>query len=472
MPFMGEDFLLDGQTAKELYLGTASKLPIIDYHCHVSPKDIALDVRFKNITEAWLYGDHYKWRLMRARGVDEEYITGAATDREKFQKFAETLPYAIGNPVYHWTHLELLRYFDCSLPLNPKNAEEIWKTCNKHLAQEHMSARGLIRNSNVTHICTTDDPVDSLEWHKMMRDDPKWDVKVLPTFRPDKAINIDKPGFLDYIQALSKAAATPINNLDDLYAALSKRIDFFNSLGCVISDHGLDYFNWADNCEQKAGAVFTKALAGEKISKRKAEKYKAAVMLFLAKEYSKLGWVMQIHYGAARNVNSFMFRKLGPDTGFDSISLKDSSAAMYKLLDGMNRDGSLPKTILYSLNPNDDDALVSAIGSFQTAGPPGKMQHGSAWWFNDTKTGMVKQMTTLANIGVLGSFVGMLTDSRSFLSYTRHEYFRRILCNLIGGWVDAGEYPDDRAFLEEMVRGISYHNAMRYLGFESEKINK
>ena len=468
MSFMDSDFLLSCKTAKELYHNIAAKMPIIDYHCHVSPKDIALNVRFKNITEAWLYGDHYKWRIMRARGVDEKYVTGDASDREKFQKFAETLPYAIGNPVYHWAHLELQRYFDCSLPLNSENAEKIWEVCNERLTQNDMSARGFIRSSNVTHICTTDDPVDSLEWHEMMHNDSTWNVKVFPAFRPDKAINIDKPGFLDYIKSLSKASATPINSIDDLFKALSNRMDFFASKGCVTSDHGLDYFTWSDNCEEKAATIFAKALTGEKISKRKAEKYKAAIMLFLAREYKKRNWIMQIHYGAVRNANSFMFEKLGPDTGFDSISLKDSSAAMYKLLDNMNRGGGLPKTILYSLNPNDDDALVSAIGSFQAAGQPGKMQHGSAWWFNDTKTGMVKQMTTLANIGVLGSFVGMLTDSRSFLSYTRHEYFRRILCNLIGGWVDAGEYPNDKAFLEEMVRDISYHNAMRYMGFEPE----
>ena len=466
MPFMGKDFLLRGPVAKELYHNTAAKLPIIDYHCHVSPKDIALDVRYKSITEVWLYGDHYKWRLMRARGVDEKYVTGNASDWEKFQKFAETIPYAIGNPVYHWTHLELQKYFDCDLQLNAENAEEVWNICNKRLAEDSMSVRGLIKNSNVTHICTTDDPVDSLEWHKMMRDDPSFDVKVLPTFRPDKAINIDKQGFLDYIQALSKAASTSITSLEELFAALTNRIEHFHSLGCVISDHGLDYFTWADDYDKKADAVFQKAIAGEKIGKRKAEKYKTAVLLFLAKEYNKRNWVMQIHYGAVRNTNSFMYGKLGPDTGFDSISLRDSSEAMYKLLDGMNKEGDLPKTILYSLNPNDDDALVSAIGSFQAAGQPGKMQHGSAWWFNDTKTGMVKQMTALANIGVLGNFVGMLTDSRSFLSYTRHEYFRRILCNLLGEWVDAGEYPDDRTFLEEMVKGISYHNAMKYLGFE------
>ena len=467
MPFMGQDFLLEGATAKELYHNIAAKQPIIDYHCHVSPKDIALDVRFSNITEAWLYGDHYKWRLLRARGVDEKYVTGGGSDREKFQKFAETLPYAIGNPVYHWAHLELQRYFDCYLPINPANAEPIWEVCNKRLAKDGMSVRGLIRSSNVTHICTTDDPVDSLEWHKMMQEDPDWDVRILPTFRPDKAINIDKPGFLDYIKSLSTSSSVQINSIDDLYVALTNRIDFFASIGCVISDHGLDYFSWADDCEKKAGEIFIKALAGEKISKRKAERYKAAIMLFLSREYSKRNWIMQIHYGAARSVNSFMLQKVGPDTGFDSISLKDSSEAMYKLLDGMNGEGNLPKTILYSLNPNDDDALVSAIGSYQSAGQPGKMQHGSAWWFNDTKTGMVKQMTALSNLGVLGNFIGMLTDSRSFLSYTRHEYFRRILCNMIGGWVDAGEYPSDPEFLEEIIKGISYHNAIRYLGFES-----
>ena len=464
-PFMNEDFLLESVTARELYHGHAAKMPIIDYHCHVSPQDIAEDVKLRNIAAAWLGGDHYKWRLIRARGVEEKCITGDTKEREKFQKFAEALPFAIGNPVYHWTHLELRRYFDCDLILCPENADAIWEHCNERLGRDDMSVRSIIRKSEVTHICTTDDPIDSLEWHKQMKEDATWEVKVLPTFRPDKAINIDKPGFVQYIESLSKATGVPIRSIDDLYAALTDRIDFFASLGCVISDHGLDYITWANGCEGKAGKVLEKALGGSMPEINEAEAFKTAMMLFLAQEYAKRGWVMQIHYGAARNVNSTAFKSLGPDTGFDCISGHECSAALYKLLDAINVKSGLPKTILYSLNPNDDAYLASAIGAFQGAGQPGKIQHGSGWWFNDTKTGMISQLTNLANLGVLGGFVGMLTDSRSFLSYTRHEYFRRILCNLIGGWVENGEYPGEMDFLASMVRDISYNNAMKYMGF-------
>ena len=464
--FMNSDFLLESETARTLYHDYAAKMPIVDYHCHVNPREVAEDIRFDNITAAWLYGDHYKWRMIRSCGVDEEFITGKAGDREKFQKFAESLPFAIGNPLYHWTHLELRRYFDCELTLNAENADKIWEICNNRLKDENMSARGIIRQSRVTHICTTDDPIDNLEWHKQMKDDASWEVQVLPTFRPDKAINIDKPGFLEYISALSNASGVSIKTIDDLYAAMENRLDFFASVGCVISDHGIDYVTWADDCENKAGAIFAKALGGAKVDACEAEAYKAAMMVFFAKEYAKRDWVMQIHYGASRNVNSSMFDKLGPDTGFDCISTRDCSAAMYKLLDAANRETGLPKTVLYSLNPADDAYLATAIGAFQGTELPGKIQHGSGWWFNDTKTGMISQMTNLANLGVLGNFVGMLTDSRSFLSYTRHEYFRRILCNLIGGWVENGEYPNDINFLGSMIENISYNNAMRFMSFK------
>jgi len=461
--FLDRDFLLDNETAKILFHDFSAKMPIIDYHCHVSPRDIALDIKFENITEAWLGGDHYKWRIMRACGVGEKYITGDGDARKKFQKYAQSLPYAIGNPLYHWTHLELKRYFDCDLILNSENAAEIWEHCNNRLAQEDMSVRGIIRKSNVTHICTTDDPVDNLEWHFKMQNDISMDVKVLPTFRPDKAINIDRPGFRDYISALSKVSGINIKSIDDLYAALASRIDFFVSLGCVISDHGIDYVTWVDNCDQKADIILRKTLADCVLDNSEIEAFKAAVMLFLAKEYTKRNWVMQIHYGAVRSVNSIMYKKLGPDTGFDCISGIDCSSAMYKFLDAVNSHGGLPKTVLYSLNSNDDAYLATAAGSFQSPELPGKIQHGSGWWFNDTKAGMIKQMTNLANLGVLGNFIGMLTDSRSFLSYTRHEYFRRILCNLIGGWVENGEYPDDIDFLGKLVENISYNNAMRFL---------
>jgi len=465
-PFMNEDFLLESETAQRLYHDYAAQMPINDYHCHVSPEEIAMDVSLRNITNAWLGGDHYKWRMIRSCGVDEEYITGSASDFEKFQKFAQALPYAIGNPLYHWTHLELKRYFDCDMVLNPDNAQAIWDICNARLAQKDMSVRSIIRKSNVRHIGTTDDPTDDLKWHKQMMEDASWDVDVIPAFRPDKAINIEKADFLQYIGKLSKATELPINSIDDLYAALESRIKFFAAHGCVISDHGLDYITWVPDCQNIAETVFKKVLGGDMPTTAETEAYKTALMIFLAGEYAKYGWVMQIHYGASRNVNSLMFDRLGPDTGFDGISGKECSAAMYKLLDAMNREGNLPKTILYSLNPNDDAYLATAIGAFQGTELPGKIQHGSGWWFNDTKTGMIQQMTNLANLGVLGNFVGMLTDSRSFLSYTRHEYFRRILCNLIGGWVENGEYPRDIEFLGKLVQNISYNNSARFVGFK------
>ncbi|MCL2056606.1 MAG: glucuronate isomerase [Oscillospiraceae bacterium] len=461
-PFMDENFLLETETARTLYHSHAAHMPIIDYHCHVSPEEIARDIKLENITKAWLGGDHYKWRLIRSGGVDERYITGDASDREKFDKFAQVLPRAIGNPLYHWTHLELKRYFGCDLILNPQNADAIWEICNERLTRDDMSVRGIIRKSNVTVVCTTDDPADSLEWHKIMRDDPSWEVKVLPAFRPDAAIGIEKPGFRDYLRGLSKASGIAIKSIDDLKAALEDRINFFAEMGCVASDHGLNYIPWEENCKEKAGAVFKQALAGELPGQSEADAFKAAMLLFLSEQYAKRGWAMQIHYGVVRGANSRMTAKLGADTGFDCISARDSSGAMYKLLDAMESGGGLPKTVLYSLNPNDDAYLATAIGAFQGPSLPGKLQHGSAWWFNDTKTGMAAQLTNLANLGILGNFIGMLTDSRSFLSYTRHEYFRRILCNLIGGWAENGEYPADMEFLGGLVRDISYNNAMRY----------
>jgi len=463
--FLDDDFLLENNTAKQLFHDYALKMPVIDYHCHVSPQEIALDISLDNIAEAWLGGDHYKWRIIRACGVDENYITGNAKPREKFQKFAESLPNAIGNPVYHWTHLELRRYFDCDLIINGKNAEQIWEICNNKLAQSDMSVRGLLHKSNVTHICTTDDPIDNLEWHKYMHDDNTCEVKVYPAFRPDKVLNIESSDFKEYLSALSHVTGIEIKSIDDLHAAIVSRIDYFNAMGCVASDHGLDYITWTDGCEEKAGVILLKVLADCKIEHCEVEAFKAAMMLFLAGEYQKRNWIMQIHYGAVRNVNSAMFNKLGANTGFDCISGKDCSAEMYRFLDAVNLKSGLPKTILYSLNPNDDASLVTAVGSFQASGLFGKMQHGSAWWHNDTKTGMLQQMITLASMGVLGSFIGMLTDGRSFLSYPRHEYFRRIVCNLIGGWVENGEYPGDINFLGEMVQNISYNNAMSYFGF-------
>jgi len=465
--FLDKDFLLESKTACTLFHEYADIMPIIDYHCHVSPQEIALDIKLDDIANAWLGGDHYKWRMIRACGVDENYITGNASPREKFQKFAEALPYAIGNPLYHWTHLELKRYFNCDLIINGKNADKIWELCNERLKQDEMSVRNIIRKSNVTHICTTDDPVDTLEWHKKMHNDKSWEVSVLPAFRPDKAMAVESPDFTNYISELSEVTGVNIISIDSLHEALVNRIDFFASHGCVTSDHGLDYVTWIDGCEERANMILLKALAYCKLEPHEADIFKAAMMVFLAKEYAKRNWIMQIHYGVVRNVNSVMFNKLGPNTGFDCISGRDCSAAMYKFLDAVNSAGGLPKTVLYSLNPNDDAYLATAIGSFQGSQIRGKLQHGSGWWHNDTKAGMLQQMTNLASLGVLGNFIGMLTDGRSFLSYTRHEYFRRILCNLIGGWVENREYPDDVEFLGKMVQDISYNNVKKYMGFDN-----
>ena len=464
--FMNEDFLLHNDVAKTLYHDYAAKMPVIDYHCHVSPKEIAEDARFENITQIWLGGDHYKWRLIRANGVEEKYITGDSTDYEKFEKFAESLPRAIGNPLYHWTHLELKRYFDCDLTLSPATCKEIWDICNKKLASEQMSVRNIIKNSNVTAICTTDDPIDTLEWHKVMKDDESWDVKVLPAFRPDKALNIEKPDFLDYLKALSAASGIAINNYDDLKAALTNRIDFFDEMGCVAADHGLDYVTWADKCEEKAPKILEKVMAGGTADVCETEAFKAALLLHCGREYAKRGWAMQIHYGVYRNTNTDKFKLIGPDTGFDAISEKECSRAIIDVLNSLESEGNLPKTILYSLNPNNNPFLATAAGSFQGSEIPGKIQHGSAWWFSDTLLGMEEQMRTLASIGVIGNFIGMLTDSRSFLSYTRHEYFRRILCGIIGTWVENGEYPADMETLGKIVQDISYNNTVNYFGFD------
>ena len=448
--FMDNDFLLFNDTAKALYHNHAAHMPIIDYHCHINPAEIMENRQFENITQAWLGGDHYKWRLIRAMGVDERYITGDADDREKFQKFAETLPRCIGNPIYHWTHLELKRYFGSDLVISGDTAQEIWDLTAKQLQRDELRVRGIITQSNVQAIGTTDDPIDDLRWHKALRDDPTNTAIVSPTLRPDKAINIDKPGYLEYLAKLAEVSGTTITTVDDLKSALLKRIEFFHEMGCRASDHGLDYVIFRTADSSTIEAIFQKGLRGETITEHEAESFKTDLMLFFGREFSRLGWAMQLHYGALRNNNEAMFKLIGPDTGYDAISTRECSHAVSAFLNGLEREGKLPKTILYSLNPNDNDMLVSLVGCFQGAGTLGKIQHGSAWWFNDTKSGMERQMLTLANIGMLGAFIGMLTDSRSFLSYTRHEYFRRILCNLIGDLVERGEYPHSK-FLGQLV---------------------
>ncbi|MBQ7902768.1 MAG: glucuronate isomerase, partial [Oscillospiraceae bacterium] len=416
-------------------------------------------------TQVWLGGDHYKWRRMRSNGVEEKYITGDASDREKFQKWAETLEMAIGNPLYHWSHLELQRYFGYNGWLNGESAEEVWNIANAKLAQPEMSARGLIKQSNVKVVCTTDDPVDSLEWHKKIREDDSFDVQVLPAWRPDKALNIENPDYIEYIAKLGKAADIEIECINCLKNAISKRIDYFHENGCSVSDHGLDFVMYYPADKKEVNAIFKKRLAGEEITTEEALKFKTYLLLFMAEKYREKGWVMQMHFGVRRDLNKKIFAALGPDAGIDSINDNVPVGQMAQFLNALAEKDKLPKTILYSLNPNDNAAIGTIMGAFQDSSCVGKIQHGSAWWFNDNKTGMTEQMTSLANIGLLGNFIGMLTDSRSFLSYTRHEYFRRIMCNLIGTWVENGEYPNDDKVLKKIVEGISYNNTIRYFNF-------
>ena len=462
--FMDQDFLLKTETAKRLFHDYAADMPIIDYHCHINPKEIYEDLQYENITQVWLYGDHYKWRAMRSCGIDEYYITGEASDYEKFCKFAETLEYAIGNPLYHWSHLELKKYFGYDGVLSRKTAEQVWNLTKAAFAEGGLSVRNIIRKSNVEVICTTDDPIDSLEWHEKIGESD-FDVKVLPAWRPDKAVNIEKETFADYIRQLEEAAETEIVDIASLKAALTKRMDYFQERGCSVSDHGLDFVPYVRCTEEQLADIFNSGRQGYPLTPAEIEGYKTEMVLFFAEEYQRRGWVMQLHYGCRRDNNQKMLEKLGPDTGFDCISNYTPADKLASFLDAANGGSGLPKTILYSLNPEDNAVIGTLIGCFQGSEVPGKIQHGSAWWFNDHKKGMEEQMTTLASLGLLGKFIGMLTDSRSFLSYTRHEYFRRILCNLIGTWVEDGEFPADEELLETIVKGVSHDNAARYFGF-------
>lgn len=463
--FMGENFLLTTESARKLYHDYAETMPILDYHCHINPEQIATDYRFSTITEAWLGGDHYKWRLMRNAGVEERYITGDASDWEKFQAYARVLPRAVGNPLYHWTHLELKRYFGCDLIINEENARQIYDWCNERLKEPDMSVRGIIKRSNVKLICTTDDPVDDLHWHEVIAADPTCEVKVLPAWRPDKAVNIDKPGFADYVRRVGEVSGYAVDDMAGLYSAIRSRLDFFGKMGCVASDHGLDYVPYAPASDEEIDAIYKKALAGGDVTADEAAKYQTAMLLFFGREYAERGWAMQIHYSALRNPNARMFRQLGPDSGFDSMGQTQCLKSLSQLMNALEEESKLPRMVLYSLNSADNEILDVIAGAFQDSSCAGKIQHGSAWWFNDTKTGMEAQMTSLANLGVLGNFIGMLTDSRSFLSYTRHEYFRRIMCNLIGGWMEEGEYPADFETAGQIVKDISFNNAVRFFGF-------
>ena len=472
--FMDDDFILGNDTARHLFHDHSEALPIIDYHCHLSPKEIYDDVRFESLGDVWfggrqddgnLYGDHYKWRLMRSNGMPESLITGRDDELARFKGFADTLGMAIGNPMYHWCHLELKKYFGINEPLTSSNAEKIWVICNDRLRNDpSMSARGLIKQSNVAYVGTTDDPTDTLEYHAKLAEE-NTGFTVRPSFRPDKAINITKAGFPEYINRLARTVGKDsLDSTQDVIDALVNRVGFFASHGCVASDHGLDYVPFRKLPMETCDAAFKKAMNGETVPVEEAEGYQTAILIALGRAYHKHGIVMELHYSCLRNMNETMFKLLGPDTGYDMIGQNTCGGNIASLLSELDKTDELPKTIIFSLNPADNEQIGTMLGCFQSAEVPGKIQQGPAWWFNDNKSGMEEQLKSLANLGLLGNFIGMLTDSRSFLSYTRHDYFRRIMCNLIGGWVENGEYPNDDELLERIVTGISYYNAKRYFG--------
>ena len=473
--FMDKDFLLSNETAKHLFHDYASKQPLADYHCHLSPKEIWEDRRFNNIVEVWLggrnpdgsyAGDHYKWRMMRSNGIDEEYITGSKPPYERFVKLAEALEMAIGNPMYHWCHLELQGFFGITEPLTVESAPRIWEQCNKLLQEDpDMTARGLIRKANVALVGTTDDPIDDLIWHEKIAADETITFKVLPSYRPDKAVNIHKAGWKEYMAQLAASVGKDcLPTMQDVLDALLARLEHFKAHGCKASDHGLDYVPFANYTVEEADAVYQKALKGEKLTVEEIEGYQTVILVCLGKAYHRLDIAMQLHYSCLRNNNNRIFKSQGADTGVDAISQNTCGGNISQLLSVLDEAGQCPKTILYSLNPADNAQLGTLIGCFQGSEVPGKIQHGSAWWFNDHKVGMEEQMKSLASLGLLGNFIGMLTDSRSFLSYARHDYFRRIMCNLIGHWVENGEYPNIESSLKKIVEGISYKNAKRYFG--------
>ncbi len=469
MKFIHEDFLLETPQARRLYHAHAEALPLIDYHCHLSPREIAEDLRWPDMATLWLGGDHYKWRAMRTAGVEERFITGDASPWEKFEKYAQTMPKLLRNPLYHWSHLELARYFGIDdILLGPGTAREIFDRCNELLTQPGFSARGLMEKSKVEVVCTTDDPVDSLQYHRTVAADKNFRIRVLPTWRPDKALLIDKPEtFSTWIGQLEKAAGVTVTKLDDFMSALQQRHDFFASQGCRLSDRGLDTV-WAEDCTRAdAAAIFERARLGQPVSPSEAVRYKSFLLHELAVMDAAKGWTMQIHYGAQRNNNTRMFGQLGADTGFDSIADLPVAAAMARHFDRLDSAGALPKTIIYNLNPRDNEVVATMLGNFQDGFTAGKMQFGSGWWFLDQLDGMTRQIEALSQMGLLSCFVGMLTDSRSFLSYTRHEYFRRLLCNILGRDMQMGLIPDNESLVGPMVRDICYDNACHYFGFEN-----
>ena len=466
--FMSEDFLLQTKTAQLLYEEYAKQMPIIDYHCHLSPQQIAEDIKFENLTQGWLYGDHYKWRAMRTSGVDESYCTGDKSDYEKFEKWAATVPYTMRNPLYHWTHLELKRYFGINELLDPTTAKSVYENASAQIQTDGFSIRNLIRKMNVKVICTTDDPIDSLEYHKTLAESG-FEVKIKPAFRPDKAMEVSNAAnFTAYIKKLEAVTNLSVSSFEDYLFALQNRHDFFASMGCSVSDHGLEEIYVEDFTGQEIEAIFTKVYGGKDLSLIEQRKFKSCMLLHFAEWDWEKGWVQQYHLGALRNNNSRMLSKLGPDTGWDSIGDFSQASALSKFLNKLDSEDKLAKTIIYNLNPADNELMASMIGNFNDGSVAGKIQFGSGWWFLDQKDGIIKQLNALSNMGLVSRFVGMLTDSRSFLSFPRHEYFRRILCNLFGDEIENGELPNDTKWVGQIIQDICYNNANEYFGWKDK----
>ncbi|WP_067095198.1 glucuronate isomerase [Marinomonas atlantica] len=466
--FMTEDFLLSTETAKRLYHDYAAEQPIYDYHCHLNPKEIADNRRFSDLGEIWLEGDHYKWRAMRTAGVEEHLITGNASFKEKYQAWSQTVPQCIGNPIYHWTHLELRRPFGINGVLfSPETADAIWDQCNEMLRQPEFSARGIMQQMNVKMVGTTDDPADSLEHHKLIANDASFDIAVTPSWRPDRAFKVEHAGFVDYLAKLGRSADIEITGFNDLISALARRLEVFDAHGCRSADHGIEIMRFAEiPVEADLDTIMSKRINNESLSALEMAQFSTAVQVWLGQQYAKKGWVMQLHIGAQRNNSSRMFKLVGGDSGFDSMDDRAYAAPLSDFLNALDQSNELPKTILYCLNPMHNEMLATMVGNFQGGGVAGKVQFGSGWWFNDQLDGMQRQLTSVAQMGLLSQFVGMLTDSRSFLSYTRHEYFRRLLCDMIGGWVERGEAPADMTLLSNMMKGICADNAKSYFGFQ------